>query len=768
MTIPTLKIKANKMGASLNDLYGIFFEDLNHAADGGLYAEMVQNRSFEFEAVDHEGYTPTYAWQFSDSAIFTVRTDVPLNENNQHYLSIHTHSKATLTNRGFNKGMSFRAGSQYHLTFFAKKMSRSSAKVEIVLSDDRDKAVSNLAVVQVNATDWTKYTAVLTATQTTSTGRLKLCFEENSQMALDMVSLFPEETFMHRKNGVRNDLGQALKELQPKFMRFPGGCLVHDGTLNAEDRESMYRWKKSIGPIEERPVRRNKWGYNQTLGLGFYEYFQLAEDIGAKPLPVLPGGYDPHHKRAVPIDQLGEWIDDALDLIEFANGDETTKWGKIRANLGHPAPFNLEYLAIGNEEVGQPFFDRYPYFHKAIKTKYPEIELINTSGPFASGSEFDRGWQSAKENHSDLVDEHYYMAPEWFLANHHRYDAYDPQGPKVFLGEYASKANKWYNAVVEASYMIGCERNAASVGLACYAPLLANVDYVNWQPDLIFFDQQTVTPSVNYYVQQLFMKYQGTQNVDYQVDQLPKAMIIDDQPIIGEFGIEGDLADVQFDHVVLEANGKMKTVASGHVSDRNRIKLGQVSDSDYTISFNITKTGGRADKGVHFYFGQSNIQNYFLWVLGGWENQDSIIKQRKAGDESDWSQYQWHIELNHQYHCRLHVANRHITVWIDDVKYNDILIKETKVEPIYINVTYDEGSNQYYLKVVNVTDVPQTLAIDTRYFGRGVLHRLSGQPDVMNRLGETNQLTVENIHFEGTRITIPAYSVNVLVSDAEK
>ncbi|MCO7127893.1 alpha-L-arabinofuranosidase [Sporolactobacillus shoreicorticis] len=664
--------------------------------------------------------------------------------------------------------MRFIAGNQYNLTFFAQKINHGSGKIQIVLSDDQENTLSNFAVIQVTAVGWNKYRAVLTATQTTLTGRLSLYFEENSQIALDMVSLFPEETFMHRKNGVRNDLGQVLKALHPKFIRFPGGCLVHDGTLNAEDRESMYRWKNSIVPIEERPVRRNKWGYNQTLGLGFYEYFQLAEDIGAKPLPVLPGGYDPHHKRAVPIDQLGEWIDDALDLIEFANGDEKTKWGKFRTDLGHPAPFHLEYLAIGNEEVGQPFFDRYPYFHKAIKAKYPEIKLINTSGPFSAGSEFDRGWRSAKENHSDLIDEHYYMAPEWFLANHHRYDNYDPKGPKVFLGEYASEANKWYNAVVEASYMLGLERNAAKVGLACYAPLLANSDYINWQPDLIFFNQHTVTPSVNYYVQQLFMKYQGTQNVGYQIDQLPRARIIDDRPIIGEFGIEGDLADVRFDDVTFEANGETRTAVSGQISDRNRIKLGHVQDADYTISFTITKTGGRMDKGVHFYFGQSNIKNHFVWILGGWENQDSIIMQRKAGDESVWCQCQWHIEMNRQYHCRIRVAHRRVTAWIDDVKYNDILIKETKVAPIYSNVTYDAATNQYYLKVVNVTDVPQALALDPRYFAQGILHRLSGQPNVMNRLGEVNQLTVEDIHFEDPTLTIPAYSVNVLVSGANK
>ena len=255
-------------------------------------------------------------------------------------------------------------------------------------------------------------------------------------------------------------------------MRFPGGCLVHDGSLNPEDRNSMYRWKNTIGPVEERPARRNSWGYNQSLGLGFFEYFQFCEDIGAKPLPVLPGGYDPHHQRIVPLNELQPWIQDALDLIEFANGTPEAEWGGIRARMGHEAPFGLEYIGIGNEEVGDAFFERYPFFHRAVREKYPEIKIIGTAGPFSAGSEYEKGWKCAKEYGSDLVDEHYYHTPEWFLANHHRYDNFRAQDPKVFLGEYASWGNTWYNALAEASFMLGLERNAKAVGLACYAPML--------------------------------------------------------------------------------------------------------------------------------------------------------------------------------------------------------------------------------------------------------------------------------------------------------
>ena len=337
-----------------------------------------------------------------------------------------------------------------------------------------------------------------------------------SLVYLDDVSLFPVNTFKNRKNGLRRDIAQLLCDLKPKFMRFPGGCLVHDGNLDPHARNSLYRWKNTIGDTSERPTKRSNWGYNQTLGLGYYEYFLFCEDIGAKPLPVLPAAYNPHHRDAVPFDELKPWIDDALDLIEFANGTTDTKWGKIRAELGHSEPFNLEYLAIGNEEVGDGFFDRYPYFHNAIKEKYPEIKLIGSSGPFPCGGEFEKGWKCARENKSELVDEHYYVSPEWMLANNKRYFNYDKNDPKVFLGEYASWGNTFYNALCEASYMTAMEMSG-NVGLACYAPLLCNVDYVNWRPDLIWFNGKEAFGTPNYYVQKLFMNNQGEYAIEHSI-----------------------------------------------------------------------------------------------------------------------------------------------------------------------------------------------------------------------------------------------------------
>ncbi|MEY2348279.1 alpha-L-arabinofuranosidase C-terminal domain-containing protein [Lentilactobacillus buchneri] len=752
----------NELTAPLNDLFGIFFEDINHAADGGLYAEMVQNRSFEFAPIDNSDYQATTAWELSDPQSLRVADKDPLNTKNLHYLTVDAKQTATITNAGFNSGMFYQQGEQYNFSFFVKALN-GTQEVTVQLTDDSGKKIAAPQSITVESHQWLKYSAQFTAEQTTTTGRLVLTFPEGTRILVDMISLFPKNTFNHRPNYVRADLGETLKDLHPKFLRFPGGCLVHDGQLDPDNRGAMYRWKNSIGPVEQRPARRNNWGYNQTLGLGYFEYFELSEDIGAEPLPVLPGAHDPHHDREAPIAQLGDWIDDALDLIEFANGSENSKWGKVRVALGHPKPFNLKYLAIGNEEVGQAFFDRYPYFHKAIKAKYPNIKLINTSGPFAAGAEFERGWKSARENHSDLVDEHYYTAPTWFLANQHRYDSYDPKGPKAFIGEYASKKNQWYNAVVEASYMTGLERNADKVGLACYAPLFCNVDYKDWTPDLIFFNQSEVSPSVNYYVQQLFMKYQGTNNVDYHLANVPEAKVIDDGPLNDGLSPQADGTDVKFENIRLTANGQTKQFKGQSLSEKQTIRVGSTDADDYEVAFDVTKVGDEP-KGAHFCFGEQDLDNTFTWVLGGWGNTDSMIRTMTNGMDTDWTQTSWTMNKNQTYHCQIKVSGRHITTWIDGEKMNEIEIPPFVVQPMYTNLTYDKKASQYYFKAVNVTDKQQEITLDTDLFADGSLYQLTGLPDAENHLGMTNQIERRNVPFSGHQFILPPYSVSALMS----
>lgn len=716
----TLHVYTQNRGAELGDLFGIFFEDLNHAADGGLYAELVQNRSFEFDPIDHKDYHALTAWEKVErgggKAEITVEDSHPLNPRNLHYAAIDILSEGDgvgIMNLGFNSGIPVKQGENYLFSVYAKRDASFDEPVKVTI-EGMDGAVHGEATIVVHSSEWTKYEMTFTANATDNSSRLVITAKGKGKLYLDMVSLFPKMTFKNRPNGLREDIATLIADLKPKFMRFPGGCLVHDGSLNPDDRDSMYRWKNTLGDIEQRPARRNNWSYNQTLGLGYYEYFLYCEDIGAKPIPILPGGYDPHHKRIVPLDELGPWIDDALDLIEFANGDPSTKWGTIRAELGHPEPFNLEYIGIGNEEVGAPFFERYPYFHKAIKAKYPDIKIINSSGPFAAGGEYDRGWSSAKENKSDLVDEHYYQSPEWFLAHYNRYDAFKADEPKVFLGEYASWGNTYYNALVEAAFMTGLEKNAHAVGLACYAPMLCNVDYVNWKPDMIWFNNHEVFATANYYVQKLFMNHQGDQLLKIEANGFVKKQEKTVKPINGAFAFGTDLCAVQIWDIQLVNNDTeemndfngMSFELSDTTDDRlngtskRTFDLGETGWENYTLSLKAKKISG--PKGFNLYFGKHDDNNQQIWEIGGWQNQDSLLASTVNGRTSVLTQSIFNLEPEIEHEFTLEVSGRRIRTYIDKVLFNDTEDKLPEIEPLYYSASFERSTGDVIVKVVNV------------------------------------------------------------------
>ena len=520
-----IKVYQNQDYKELGILYGLFFEDINHAADGGLYAEMVQNRSFEYSGMDKEEYHSLTAWEKTEAIEWEVRTEQPMHAEKPHYLHVDSQSGGAVCNTGYNTGFLVEAGKGYDFSMYAGSVEGS---ISVRVSVEEEDSVCTEGYLEISGKEWKKYELQMKASQTTTCGRLVLTFEAGGTCDLDMISFFPQDTFLGKKGGLRKDIAEALQEMHPKFMRFPGGCLVHDGSLNDHDRNSMYRWKRTLGKVEERPTWCSNWEYNQSLGLGYFEYFCFCEEINVEPVPILPGGFNRHKGVGVPREEINEWVDDALDLIEFANGSDDTVWGKIRKDLGHEAPFHLKYIGIGNEEVGDGFFERYPYFHRAIREKYPEIKIINTAGPFASGESYKAGWRSAKKYSSDLIDEHYYSAPEWFLANMHHYEDYDENGPKVFLGEYASWGNTYYNALVEAAYMTHLERSKV-VAMACYAPMLCNVDYVNWKPDMLWFNNHTILKTPNYYVQKLFMENQGTDAVTFETMNLDEVIPLVDE-----------------------------------------------------------------------------------------------------------------------------------------------------------------------------------------------------------------------------------------------
>jgi alpha-L-arabinofuranosidase len=715
-----LTIDIEKKKEQLDDLFGLFFEDLNHAADGGLYAELIQNRSFEFAPIDNAAYHGLTAWEKveDDGEVrLAVVTGNPVSTKNPHYLAMDVlvpGADVGIQNLGFNDGIPLKRGEQYYFTCYAKREQNLEEPLTVSLRNKNGHVYTAKSFVV--DMEWKKYEFELTAPETDWEGRIAVTVSGRGKVYLDFVSLFPKDTYKGRRNGVRKDIAELLEQMHPKFMRFPGGCLVHDGALDADARDAQYRWKNTIGPLEDRPARRSNWGYNQTLGLGYFELFQLCEDLGAKPLPVIPAGYNPHYHRAVPLNKMEPFINDALDLIEFANGDPgTTVWGRKRAELGHKEPFHLEYLAIGNEEVGAEFFERYEMIHKAVREKYPHIKLINTSGPNAAGGEYNRGWESARKNKSDLVDEHYYQSPEWFLAHHHRYDSFKAEDPHVFLGEYASWGNTFYNALVEASYMIGLERNARAVKLACYAPMLCNTDYVNWKPDMIWFNQHQVYGTANYYVQKLFMNHQGDQLLEICADQEPQSVILTEEQdrISGEIILCSNETKVEYSHITLINDDTKETISFEACTLDTEEKVEQVLANvnwiNYTLKLKAKELEGK--KGFLIGFGKKDEKNNFFWEIGGWQNQDTIISENNHGRNSCLSQYLLEVEPQRIYELELKITGRIIKTYVDGALYHTVESKPVVIEPLYYSASKEEATGDIIIKAVNVSDTDRETTI---------------------------------------------------------
>jgi alpha-L-arabinofuranosidase len=518
------------------DLFGLFFEDINYSADGGLYAELVQNRSFEYNPTERREWNPFSYWEYISPGYsygkISVETTTPVHPNNPHYMVLTVEfvgsyeqfkgeSGVGFKNPGFD-GMVVNNGENYNFSLFAKQLSDNPMELTISLENRKGEILARNTVF-TSSNDWQKYSVTLNANADCDSAMLVVLAKTPGSLALDMISLFPEKTFKNRPNGLRADLAQKLADMTPAFIRFPGGCLVHGDGLG-----NMYRWKNTIGPVEQRKAQRNIWGYHQTAGLGYFEYFQFCEDIGAKPLPVVPAAVSCQNsggtwriggtgQKAIPDDEMDEYIQEVLDLIEWANGPATSVWGAKRAAAGHPESFNLEYIGVGNEDKITPEFEeRFKEIYDAVKAKHPEIMVIGTVGPFHSGEDFEKGWKIAEELKLQMIDEHYYVQPEWLMANVHRYDKYPRTSSKVYLGEYASWGNKLKNAIAEAAYLTGLERNGDIVHLASYAPLLAKKGFTQWTTDMIFFDNVNILLTPNYYVQKMFMTNQG----DYWFDKI--------------------------------------------------------------------------------------------------------------------------------------------------------------------------------------------------------------------------------------------------------
>ena len=580
----TMEVNTKKMGAPIQStMYGIFFEDINFAADGGLYGELVKNRSFEF---------PQELMGWQAFGCVDVEDDGPF-ERCPHYVVLsdpgHKERRSGLVNEGFF-GIGVEKGESYRFSVWAKAP-KGEAAIRVQLIDENSMDEKQEFVEQeitIKGSDWKKYTTTLTSPKKDKQAKLRIFLKGTNSVALEHISLFPVNTYKNRENGMRRDLAQALADLKPGIFRFPGGCIV-EGT----DLATRYQWKNTLGPVENRPLNGNRWehtfdyryypDYYQSYGLGFFEFFQLSEDIGAEPLPILNVGMACQYQnwndeRAhVPMDELQPYIDDCLDLIEFANGPANSKWGKIRAEMGHPAPFNMKYIGVGNEQWGEFYYERLKPFVAAIRAKYPNIKIVGTSGPVPEDKpdntyRFEDGWKAMKAQKADLVDEHYYRDEEWFLTHGLRYDSYDRKGPKVFAGEYAchGKGKKWNHyeaAILEAAFMTGFERNADVVHMTTPAPLFAHVDGWQWRPDQIWYDNTDMFKTVSYYVQQMYATNAGTNVLSLTMDK---------KPVANQAGQNGLFASAAFDS------------KTGEVI----IKVANTSKQKQTVAFNLSDIKG--------------------------------------------------------------------------------------------------------------------------------------------------------------------------------
>jgi alpha-L-arabinofuranosidase len=751
----TITVSPAADGPQINDrMYGVFFEDINSAADGGLYAELIRNRSFEFRPVDNPSFTALTGWSAAGT-VAVAEDEGRMNERNRTYLRLSP--GASVTNGGYSGGIAVDAGHRYDFSVWA----RGDTSLSVTLHDATGRSLARPLSLTTRGDAWTKYTGTLRATTGSDAGRLTV--GTTGAVSLDMVSLFPRDTFRDRPNGLRRDLAQKIAALHPGFVRFPGGCLVNTGSMYGYDEASgfprarAYQWKETVGPVETRATNANFWGYNQSYGLGYYEYFQFAEDIGAMPLPVVPalvtgcGQNRATHDEAL----LQRHIQDTLDLVEFANGPITSTWGALRASMGHPSPFGLTHLAVGNEEnLPEEYFANFQRFRAALAAAHPEITVIGNTGPDDQGATFDRLWALNRQAGTAMVDEHYYNSPAWFLQNNRRYDSYDRAGPKVFLGEYASLDNKLFNSLAEAAYMTGLERNADVVKMASYAPLFANVDNVQWRPDLIWFDNHQSWGTTSYQVQKLFMNNVG----DRVVPSRATGQVTEPAPITGSIGLSTWATAARYEDVRVTApdgtllfdddfasgaarwspvRGNWSVVDGAYTQTDTAVEnaLTTVRDlnlGDYDMTLSATKTAG--NEGFLIAFGVKDPDNLYWWNLGGWNNTQGAVEKMTGGAKEQLLTRPDSVETGRTYNLKISVRGTTAQLFVDGELWGSVADNRA-TEPFAQVVTQDDATGELLVKVVNAQSTPAVTAIDLggrRVAARATQTVIAGDPQAQN------------------------------------
>jgi alpha-L-arabinofuranosidase len=739
---PKLTIDLNNKGIAISPVhYGIFFEDINHAADGGLYGELIRNRSFE-DALTPEYWTTIYRTGASVTA--SLETTNLLNANQTKALKLNV-TKATATARAgiYNSGfwgINIVEGHQYQLTFFAK--CDTSFKGVITASLESLTGISyGETTISGLTTGWQKFSCTITPSGNNASGRLVLATNAPGIIWFDVVSLFPP-TFKNRTNGCRPELAQLLADLHPKFMRFPGGCFVEGDSLS-----HRFQWKKTVGPIENRPGHWNLWGYRTSDGMGFHEFLQLAEDLGAKPLYVTQIGVS--HTDFQPYTSLDGYIQDALDALEYANGSVSTTYGAMRAANGHPEPFNIEYLEIGNENNwGDNYANRFKLFQKAVKTKYPNIQCISNSTSSIT---------------EDIVDEHYYSSPDWFVSKYNLYDTYSRTGSKIYTGEYAVTSNCGQGnlsaAIGEAAFMCGMEKNSDVVVMNSYAPIFVNNNNRAWNPDMIVYNASDVYCTPSYYVQKLFANNIGTVNIPVKDSLNLKLNPID---ATGNIGLGTWLTKADYSNVLVTnslgnavfsesfASSTNWTPGNGTWSltnniysqtstleDCRSIAKTQITDSVYVYSLKARKTGG--NEGFLVIFGYKDSNDFYWWNLGGWGNSKHAIEQCVSGTKTILTSVTGSITTNVWYDIRIEVSSSKIMCYLNNKLIHTQYPASSRI--LYTSASMDESTNKLFIKVVNPTSADVSSMVSLK--GAAVTG-INGDATVLTSAGASDENSFTN------------------------
>ncbi len=800
-------IRGDKPGYAIpRTLYGIFFEDINYAADGGIYPELVANRGFDWRTRDPEGWSRE--WRGEAMGRVSLQGEKPLHPRTWQYLRIECYAPgdgAGVVNHGFG-GMAVKGGAKYDLTFYARPHADYSGGLSVILEDAEGKLLASYRIERgqwrnrrveqrkvesvlesPELSEWERYTSTMVPQRGADSARLAVLLDARGTVDLEFVSLYPQDTYKGRKNGMRPDLMEMLHEMRPSTLRFPGGCVVEGYNF-----ETLYHWKRTVGPVEGRAINHNRWGYWQSHGLGYFEYFQMAEDLGAEPLPILAAGMTCqfHPLECIPMESMDLVIEDALDLIEFANGAESTPWGRVRTEMGHPEPFNMKYLGVGNENWDNVFLERYEVIARAIKAKHPEITVISSAGAGPDGKMFDLAWSKLPAMKAELVDEHYYRPPQWFLGQAERYDNYDRNGPKVYVGEYAchtwDRKNNLWAALCEAAAMTGFERNSDIVSMAAYAPLFNKIGSTQWNIDLIWFDNTRVFGTPSYYVQKLFMNHLPDLLLPVEGQERVAAL-----PPMGSIGLDSWLTAVEYKDIRVRKGGETLYSSEQQSGLSGWSKPGrgewEVVDGvmrqsdpkakgtlitllagtgweDYTVELKARKLAG--DEGFIIRV-RDQRSSYVHLNLGGWGNRDHGLEQdgqnpvlRKPGV----------IESGRWYDVKIELAGERIKAWLDGEQLFDHAIPNLKIRQAYLVAGLDRGSGEVVLKAVNPGNREQPLKLSLAGSSiaaqQAKLITLRGSPGDVNSMEEPLKVApieeVVNIGGDNSTVVLPPYSFSVL------